>query len=150
MRRLLTLWSSLLENSTCLSIIGEIFSAALEQLWLDTIITPSMTHVRLSGNKTLFNWVRVDWCSHWFIAVTRFSYHQDTFLAAIKYLCTAEGWHLGSNISRSLKNQPTYLIIPADNIQTCRAEIANHLELNRAKSAKIVFVPPRSKRVASI
>ena len=48
----------------------------------------------------------------------------------------------------------TYLVIPANNVQTCAAEIANvsdwvtvnYLSLNCAKSAEIVFVAPRSKR----
>ena len=48
----------------------------------------------------------------------------------------------------------TYLVIPASNIQTCAAEISNvsdwatvnNLSLNRAKSAEIVFVAPRSRR----
>ena len=51
-----------------------------------------------------------------------------------------------------------YLIIPADNLQSCQEEIANvdswanhnNLKLNHAKSAEIIFVRPRSKRAVQI
>jgi len=51
----------------------------------------------------------------------------------------------------------TYLIIPANNIHTCSLELSNisnwacnnNLQINRAKSAEIVFVKPRSRRLQS-
>ena len=52
----------------------------------------------------------------------------------------------------------TYLIIPADNFQSCQEEIANveswanhnNLKLNHAKSAEIIFVRSRGKRAVQI
>ena len=52
----------------------------------------------------------------------------------------------------------TYLIVPAANVQSCAAEIAqvdnwaaeNNLSLDRSKSVEIVFVTPWSKRAAII
>jgi len=52
----------------------------------------------------------------------------------------------------------TYLIIPESNSGSCAGEIShigdwassNNLQLNRAKSVEIVFVPPRSRRAAVI
>ena len=52
----------------------------------------------------------------------------------------------------------TYLVIPAANVQSCAAEIAqvekwaaeNNLSLNRSKSVEIVFVSPWSKRAVVI
>ena len=48
----------------------------------------------------------------------------------------------------------TYLVVPASNFASCATEITNivqwasnnNLSLNRAKSAEIVFVAPRSRR----
>ena len=52
----------------------------------------------------------------------------------------------------------TYLVVPASNAKSCTAEIsnvekwviANNLQLNRAKSAEIVLVSPRSRQITEI
>jgi len=75
------------------------------------------------------------------------------------YVVTASDLHsvMSSNVMSKYADD-TYLIIPADNLQSCQEEIANveswtnhnNLKLNHAKSAEIIFVRPRSKRAVQI
>jgi len=75
------------------------------------------------------------------------------------YVITASDIHsvVSGNVMLKYADD-TYLIFPADNLQSCQEEIANveswanhnNLKLNHAKSAEIIFVRPRSKRAMRI
>ena len=80
---------------------------------------------------------------------------QGSGIGPASYVVTASDLHAvtpGNNMVKYADD--TYLVVPAANVQSCAAEISNvelwsadnNLSLNRLKSAKIVFVSPRSRR----
>ena len=84
---------------------------------------------------------------------------QGSGLGPASYVVTASDLHPVTPGNSAVKfADDTYLVIPAANVQSCAAVIAqvenwaaeNNLSLNRSKSVEIVFVSPWSKRAVII
>jgi hypothetical protein len=84
---------------------------------------------------------------------------QGSEIGPASYVVTASNLHpITTGNSMHKYADDTYHVVPAANVQSCEAEIANvelradvnNLKLNRTKSAKLVFVPRRSKRALMV
>ena len=117
----------------------------------------------------IYNWIEAffrdhEHCTRFGERVSQFrpilaSIIQGSAIGPASYVITASDLHptsQGNFIDKYADD--TYLIIPASNVQTIAAEIANvearaaanNLTLNRLKSVEIVFVTPRSRRDVTI
>jgi hypothetical protein len=124
---------------------------------------------RLQLPDNIYNWIEAffrdhEHCTRFGESVSQFraiwaSIIQGSGIGPVSYVVTASDLrpvNPGNSIDKYADD--TYLIIPADNAQTCAAEIANveawaianNLTLNRLKSVGIIFVAPRSRRAVVI
>jgi Reverse transcriptase (RNA-dependent DNA polymerase) len=119
------------------------------------------------------NWIESFFCGH--MQCTRFgdqvshlqkitaSIIQGSAIGPASYVVTASDLHPVTTVQATpcmnmQTPDDTYLAVPAANVQSCAAEIANvelwvdvnNLKLNRNKSSEIVFVPRRSRRALTV
>lgn len=120
---------------------------------------------RLKIPDNIYNWAESffrdhEHCTRFGGGVSQFrkilaSIIQGSAIGPASYVVTASDLHpvTPGNFMDKYADD-TYLVIPASNILACAAEISNvsdwaivnNLSLNRAKSAEMVFVAPRSRR----
>jgi hypothetical protein len=158
--------TTLLETNPYVIVYAIDFSKAFDSVRHSAVLEK---YSRLKIPDHVYNWVESFFRDH--SHCTRFGGEVSDFrkiLASIiqgsgigpaSYVITAADLHpVTPGNSMAKYADDTYLVIPANNHQSCAAEIANvedwarvnNLALNRAKSAEIVFVPPRSRLATGI
>ena len=153
--------TTLLETSPYVVVLALGFSKAFDSVRPATV---QDKFSRLNIPDNIYNWVESFFRDH--SHCTRFgdkvstlktisaSTVQGSVVGPVSYVITASDLHPVSQTNLISKYaDDTYLIIPAMNIHWCSSELSNidnwasknDLQLNRARSAEIIFVRPRSK-----
>ena len=158
--------TALLETNPYVIVYALDFSKAFDSVRQSAVLDK---YSRMKIPDNIYNWIEAFFRDH--SHCTRFGNEVSGFrkiLASIiqgsgigpaSYVVTASDLHpVTPGNSMCKYADDTYLVVPAANIQSCAAEIANiedwartnNLLLNRVKSAEVVFVPSRSRAEAEI
>ena len=158
--------TNLLKTNPYVIVYALDFSKAFDSVRQSAVLDK---YSRLKMPDNIYNWIEAffrdhEHCTRFGERVSQFrpilaSIIQGSAIGPASYVITASDLHPtspGNFIDKYADD--TYLIIPASNVQTIAAEIANveawaaanNLTLNRLKSVEIVFVTPRSRRDVTI
>jgi len=158
--------TSLLDTHPYVIVYALDFSKAFDSV-RHSFVLNKFSNMNLPDN--IYNWIENFFrghshCTRFGEDVSKFrdilaSIIQGSGLGPASYVVTASDLHPVTPGNSAVKfADDMYLIVPADNVQSCADEIAqverwadeNNLKLNRIKSVEIVFVSPRSKRAVLI
>jgi len=159
---LLHIITNLLETNPYVIVYALDFSKAFDSVRHSEVLDK---YSRLKIPDNIYNWAEAffrdhEHCTRFGDGVSQFrtilaSIIQGSAIGPASYVVTASDLQpvTPGNFMDKYADD-TYLVIPATNVHTCAVEIANvsdwatvnNLSLNRAKSAEIVFVAPRSRR----
>jgi len=158
--------TTLLETNPYVIVYALDFSKAFDSV-RHSVLLEKFSRLKLQDN--VYNWIESFFRDH--SHCTRFGDDISGFRAILASIIQGSGAGPASYVVMAADLHPvtpgnsmakyaddTYLIIPADNVWSCAAEIANvedwarvnNLALNRLKSVEIVFVPPRARRATTI
>jgi len=158
--------TTLLDSNLFVIVYALDFSKAFDSVRHSAVLDK---YLQLHIPDNIYNWIEAFFRDH--SHCTRFgsdcsgfqkilaSIIQGSAIGPASYVVTAADLHpitVGNSMVKYADD--TYLVVPATNAKSCAAEIsnienwaiANNLQLNRAKSAEIVFVSPKSRRLIEI
>ena len=158
--------TTLLETNPYVIVYALDFSKAFDSVRHSAVLDK---YSRLMIPDHIYNWIESffrghEHCTRFGDQVSDFqkimaSIIQGSGIGPASYVVTASDLHpVTTGNSMHKYADDTYLVVPAANVQSCAAEIANvelwadvnNLKLNRTKSEEIIFVPPRSRRALKV